>query len=92
MVSKTRMLELMKALDAPAVAAALAETPKLLEICDERGANWLHLACGRKGAGKAAIALADLLLEARLPPDGAAFTEGAWQATPLWYAISRGLG
>ncbi len=90
MVSKTAMLERVKALDASAVAAAIAETPKLLEVRDERGANWLHLACGRRDGGEAAIAVADVLLGAGLPLDGAAFTEGAWQATPLWYAIGRG--
>lgn len=90
MVSKTRMAELVKALDAGAVAVALAEAPELLEVRDDRGRNWLHLACGRQGEPQAAIETADVLLAAGLPIDGAAFTEGAWQATPLWFAISRG--
>ena len=90
MVSKTRMLELVQALDAPAIAAALAETPELLKVRDGRGRNWLHLACGRKGDPQGAIETADVLLAAGLPLDGAAFTEGAWQATPLWYAVGHG--
>ena len=90
MVSKTRMAELVKAFNASAVAAALARSPELLAVRDARGRNWLHLACGRKGDPQAAIETADVLLAADLPLDGAAFTEGAWQATPLWYAVSHG--
>jgi hypothetical protein len=38
------MLELVKALDHAALAGALAETPSLLSIRDERGRTWLHIA------------------------------------------------
>ncbi|MGA0603938.1 ankyrin repeat domain-containing protein [Caulobacter sp. KR2-114] len=95
MVSKTRMQALVKAFDAPAVAAALAESPDLLAWRDERGRNWLHLACATPlaGAGRdadASVRTAEALLAAGLPLDGAAFTEGAWQATPVWFCIARG--
>jgi ankyrin repeat protein len=62
----------------------------LLEVRDDRGRNWLHVACGRKGDPQGAIETAEVLLAAGLPLDGAAFTEGAWQATPLWYAVGHG--
>ena len=95
MVSKTRMLELVKAFDTAAVDATLTESPALLAVRDERGRNWLHVCCGVdiKGDAKAAeasLATAKVLLRHGLPLDGAAFTEGAWQATPLWYTIGRG--
>jgi len=94
MVSKTRMLALVKAFDAAAVERALAETPALLSLRDERGRTWLHLACATPPKSEAEIAAsirtADVLLAAGLGLDDAAFTEGEWRATPLWCAIGRG--
>jgi len=92
MVSKTRMLDLVKAWDAAAVDAALVETPGLLDVRDPRGRNWLHIACGRKLAGDPAASLAtvDVLLGHGLPLDGEAFREGEWRATPLWFAVAHG--
>lgn len=95
MVSKTRMQALVKAFDADAVDAALAESPDLLDWRDERGRNWLHLCCATPlaGAGRdaeASVRTAEVLLKHGLPLDAAAFTEGAWQATPVWFCISRG--
>ena len=94
MVSKTRMLDLVKAFDAAAVARALAETPGLLGVRDERGRTWLHLCCARPlkspAEAVASVATADVLLAAGLDIDDAAFTEGDWRATPLWCAIGRG--
>ncbi|WP_163078698.1 ankyrin repeat domain-containing protein, partial [Acinetobacter baumannii] len=61
--------------------------PDLLGHRDERGRSWLHLACATPGTG---VAMADLLLGLGLALDDAAFTEGAWRATPLWFAVARG--
>jgi uncharacterized protein len=95
MVSKTRMIELVKAHDAAAVAAGLDETPNLLTWRDERGRNWLHLCCGRNVEGnapraKASVRTADALIARGLSIEDAAFTEGAWRATPLWFSVARG--
>ena len=94
MTSKTRMLALVKAFDAEAVAHALAETPALKAVRDERGRTWLHLACATppKSAAEmaASIRTADALLAAGFAIDDAAFTDEAWRATPLWHAIARG--
>ena len=45
MVSKTRMIELVRGHQAQAVERALAESPALAAYRDERGRNWLHLCC-----------------------------------------------
>ena len=96
MISKTRLLALVKALDRNAVERGLDENPTLLGHRDERGRNWLHVCCGVNVPGRpkrqvsAAIELATLLLDRGLGLDTPAFTEGEWQATPLWYAVSRG--
>ncbi len=95
MVSKTRLLELVKGLRSPEVRRALKENPELLGYRDERGRNWLHVCCGVKvkdNQRKAAdsVATAEVLLNCGLAINQEAFSEGAWKATPLWYAISRG--
>ncbi|HVM99114.1 MAG TPA: ankyrin repeat domain-containing protein [Caulobacteraceae bacterium] len=94
MTSKTRMLALVKAHDWAAVERALAEQPALLGVRDERGRGWLHIACATPPKSHAdvaaSIATADVLLAAGLEIDDAAFTEGQWRATPLWYAIGCG--
>jgi ankyrin repeat protein len=93
-VSKTRMLELVKALDADSVAQALAETPGLAEVRDARGFTWLHLCCRRQPTSPADVAasirIADVLIAAGLDISDAAFTEEEWRATPLWCAIGQG--
>ena len=93
-VSKTRMLELIKAFDAPGVEGALAETPDLIGVRDERGFTWLHLCCRRAPKSPADVAasirIADALIAAGLDISDAAFTEDEWRATPLWCAIGRG--
>ena len=95
MASKTRMVELVKAHDAAAVAAGLDANPNLLTWRDERGRNWLHLCCARKVEGDAAraeasVQTADALIARGFGLEDAAFTEGAWQATPLWFSVARG--
>lgn len=93
-VSKTRMLELVKAFDADGVALALAETPGLVDVRDERGFTWLHLCCRRQPKSAedvvASIRVADVFIAAGLDISDAAFTEEGWRATPLWCAIGRG--
>jgi hypothetical protein len=89
------MIELVKALDADAVAAGLDETPDLRTWRDERGRGWLHLCCGRNvegdaGRAEAAVRTADALIARGLDIEDAAFTEGAWRATPLWFSIAWG--
>ena len=93
--SKTRLTACVKAFDTPAVVAGLKSRPELLHHADERGRNWLHLCASidarKRGLSPAdAIPLADALLEFGIDVNAAAFTEGTWRATPLWYAVSRG--
>ncbi len=96
MVSKTRMLELVKSFDWKAVQAGLAESPDLLGFRDERGRNWLHVCCGvdiskRKAKAADSVKTADALLKLGFKVSEPAFTEGGFfEATPLWYAIGRG--
>jgi ankyrin repeat protein len=93
MVSKTAMAGLVKGFRAGAVGAALDETPALKAVRDERGRSWLHLACATKAAPAAmkdSVRTAEVLLEHGFDLDEPAFTEGLWQATPLWFAVSRG--
>jgi ankyrin repeat protein len=96
MISKTGMTELVKRFAWRDVARGLDENPKLLGHRDERGRNWLHLCAGvdvarhRKLKASDSIALASLLIDRGLGVNTPAFTEGEWQATPLWYAIARG--
>ena len=93
-VSKTRLLALVKAFDADAVAAALAQTSALLGVRDERGRTLLHVACATPPKTEADVAAsirtADVLIAAGLDISDAAFTEDAWRATPLWFAVGRG--
>jgi hypothetical protein len=96
MVSKTRMLDLVKAFDWKAVQAGLAESPDLIGFRDERGRNWLHVCCGvdvtkRKPKVADSVKTADVLLKLGFDVSKPAFTEGGFfEATPLWYAIGRG--
>src|SRR5262249_44272603 len=94
MTSKTHLLALVKAFDAPGVERALAESPALLGARDERGRTWLHVCCAAHPKSQADIAasirIADALIAAGLDINDAAFTEEAWRATPLWYAVGRG--
>ena len=95
MVSKTRMLDWVRSFQWRDVGAGLDETPALLGFRDERGRGWLHL-CGMvnardRGLDPAdSVRTADVLLARGLDINAAAFTEGAWRATPLWCAIAWG--
>ena len=92
-VSKTKMLELVKGFRAAEVDAALKESPKLKDVRDERGRNWLHVCCGqkvKKGQEKDSIKTAEVLVKHGFDLSAPAFTEGTWKATPVWFAIGRG--
>lgn len=93
--SKTRLTGCVKAFDTDAVVAGLKSRPDLLHHVDERGRNWLHLCASidvhKRGMHPAdAIPLASALIDFGIDVNAAAFTEGTWRATPLWYAIARG--
>src|SRR5690348_12928332 len=88
-VSKTKMLERVKGFREAEVDAALKENPKLRDVRDERGRNWLHVCCGqkvKKGQEKASIKTAEVLLKHGFDISMPAFTEGTWKATPVWFA------
>ena len=92
--SKTRLTACVKAFDTAAVVAGLKARPDLLHHADERGRNWLHLCASidarKRGLDPAdAVPLAAALLDFEIDVNAAAFTEGTWRATALWYAISR---
>lgn len=88
------MIDLVKAFDADAVDAGLAESPELLAWRGERGRNWLHLLCGvelRPGReASASIRTAEVLLRRGVDLQEIAFREEEWLATPVWFCISRG--
>ena len=92
-MSKTRLFQAIKALDVDAVAALLDAQPELTRVTDDRRRNPLHFLCSLPADPRTstrALALARRLLDAGLDVNAPAFVEGVFQATPLWYAISRG--
>jgi hypothetical protein len=89
------MAQAVRAFDWRAATAALDASPELFPLRDERGRNWLHLACATSVEGgrrdpAASIETARLLIAAGLGIDEEAFSEGEWKATPLWFAVGRG--
>jgi hypothetical protein len=92
-VSRTRLFAALKALDAQTVDRLLAARPALLHALDDRRRNPLHFLCGLPADPKTsarALTLAGRLLDGGLDVNAPALVEGAFQATPLWYAIARG--
>jgi ankyrin repeat protein len=92
-VGRTRLFAALKALDVEAVGRLLDARPALLRAVDDRRRGPLHFLCGLPADPKTsarALALARRLLDAGLDVNAPAFVEGAFQATPLWYAIARG--
>src|SRR5262245_19115344 len=92
---KTRLFNAIKSLDAEAVSALLDTHPELAKVKDERRRNALHFLCGLPASDKTSfqsLALARLLLDRGFDVNEPAFVEGegAFKATPLWYALSRG--
>lgn len=93
MVSKTGLLESVRAFRWQEVSESLARRPDLLHVTDEKGRNWLHQSCRTPLEGRdaeASIRTADLLLDLGLGLNAPAFREGEWQATPLWFAVTWG--
>ena len=90
--SRAQLFPSIKALDRKAVAAALRARPELARATDDRRRNPLHFLCSLPAAraGLVPLDLARVPLAAGIDIDAPAFVEGAFQATPLWYAISRG--
>ena len=75
--------------------AAAQTDPGLIEVRDGRGRSWLHVCCSVNAQARGlrpgdAVRTADALLRAGLDVNEAAFSEGSWRATPLWYAVARG--
>jgi ankyrin repeat protein len=92
-MSKARLFQAIKALDVDAVTALLDAQPALTRVIDDRRRNPLHFLCSLPADPKTSsrsLALARRLLDAGLDVNAPAFIEGAFRATPLWYAISRG--
>jgi uncharacterized protein len=94
-ISKTRLLPLVKDLKWKEVSRSLSENPALLSYRDERGRNWLHIACAVKVHERGlrvtdSIKMAEILLDAGLAINQGAFQEPDFDATPLWYAIAHG--
>ena len=96
MASRTRLTAEIRGFDVAAAIASLSEDPELLPHTDQRGRSWLHLVASVNLSEHpeldpaASIELAEYLIKLGLPINGAAFSEGTWQATPLWYAVARG--
>jgi ankyrin repeat protein len=92
-MTKARLFQAIKALDVDAVTALLDAQPALTRVIDDRRRNPLHFLCSLPADPKTSsrsLALARRLLDAGLDVNAPAFIEGAFRATPLWYAISRG--
>ena len=96
MASKTSLIRAIQTFLVDQVLVDLRTKPELLHYRDERGRNWLHL-CASINVWKKknldsgdSIRLAEALIELGLDKDAPAFTEGTWQATPLWFAVARG--
>jgi uncharacterized protein len=92
-MSKTRLFQSIKSLNLEAVDSLLEAHPDLKQVKDERGRNALHLLCSlptRERDNRQSLKLAQYLLGLGFDINAPAFVEGAFKATPLWYAISRG--
>jgi ankyrin repeat protein len=92
-VSRARLFRSLKGLDLEAVTALIAAQPELLHATDDRRRNPLHFVCSLPASARTSersIKLARHLLGLGIDIDTPAFVEGAFRATPLWYAISRG--
>jgi ankyrin repeat protein len=96
MTSKSSLSRSIRSFAVDEVAATLVAAPELLHVRDERGRTWLHLCCGvdvsarDADASDASVAIAAHLVDLGLDMNDAAFTEGTWRATPVWYSVARG--
>jgi len=93
-MSKTRIIEAVKALDLPEIKRILKEKPELLRVWDPRRRNLLHLACSvdcddfrlpESAAVKVVAFLLDQGLD--LEENGGA---GPDLCKPIWFATARG--
>lgn len=92
-MSKTRLFQSIRSLDLDAVASLLETHPDLRQARDQRGRNALHVLCSLEGNERRrdrSVKLAKYLLGQGIDVNAPAFVEGAFEATPLWYAIARG--
>lgn len=92
-MSKTRLFQSIKSLDVEAVVAILEAHPELKHVKDGRGRNALHFLCSLRSHDQRrgpSLKLTEYLLRVGIDIDAPAFVDGAFQATPLWYAFSRG--
>lgn len=89
-MSRSRIIEHVKALDLPSLKALLASKPALLHVTDREGRNLLHLACSipstKEVSGTDAARVVNLLLDLGLEID-APF--GRDSCTPLFLAVAK---
>ena len=84
-MSKTRLFQAIKALDADAVAALLHAQPELIRAVDDRRRNPLHFLCSLPADPRTsarALALARRLLDAGLDVNAPAFVGGRVPGDP----------
>lgn len=93
-MSKTRLIEAVKALDLAAAKKILDAKPELLRVWDNRGRNLLHLACSvePEDIGKpesAGVRMVAFLLDSGLDieEEGGA---GRDLCKPIWFATAKG--
>jgi ankyrin repeat protein len=95
MTSRTQLIRAVRELRSDEVRKAAQAEPSLAAYRDERGRSLLHICCSvdiadKKLSASGSVRMAQALLDAGLDVNEAAFREGSWKATPLWYAIARG--
>ena len=93
-MSKTRLIEAVKALDLSEVKRILEEKPELLRVWNDQGRNLLHLACSvdcdalklpQSTATKMVMFLLDQGLD--IEEEGGS---GSDLCKPIWFAVCRG--
>ena len=95
MATKSRMLRQVRSWQWREVRESLEQNPALRALRDPKGRSWLHLcaAVDPKVRGLRpvdSVRTADVLLDAGLGLDEAAFRVADWKATPLWHAVAWG--
>jgi uncharacterized protein len=93
-MSKTRVIEAVKALDLTETKRILAAKPELLKVWNDQGRNLLHLACSAdcKKLGKqesAARRMVEYLLDSGLDIEQEGGS-GRDLCKPIWFATARG--
>jgi ankyrin repeat protein len=90
-MSKTAIIEAVRALDVRATKALLAATPSLRSAVDRQGRNLLHLACAMdpedlQQPAATQVRLVELLLDRGIEIDA---PMGRDKCTALWFAVAR---